>query len=184
MKTHSIQFKFLITIISAMLAITLFIGGLSIYEVDHFVQQQAESFVKASCEKEATQVNDIFGDMEKSVNIMSSYILSFLDDEKDIESRELQNKIVQSADKMFADVTNNTVGAVAYYLRFVPEVSDSITGFFTARGLAARPISPMKLRTYPVMTKMIPSMWDGTGSLTKRENRSGCSPTTTKTTIL
>ena len=133
MKIHSIQFKFLITIISAMLAITLFIGGLGIYEVDHFVQQQAESFVKASCEKEATQVNDIFGDMEKSVNIMSGYILSFLDDEKDIESRELQNKIVQSADKMFADVTNNTVGAVAYYLRFAPEVSDSITGFFYSK---------------------------------------------------
>ena len=35
MKIKSLQFKFLIIVISAMLAITVFIGGLSIYEVDN-----------------------------------------------------------------------------------------------------------------------------------------------------
>ena len=50
MKTHSIQFKFLTTIISAMLAITVFVGGLSIYEVDKFVQYQTENFINVTCE--------------------------------------------------------------------------------------------------------------------------------------
>ena len=45
MKIQSIQFKFLITVISAMLAITIFIGGLSIYEVDRFVQHQTEDYI-------------------------------------------------------------------------------------------------------------------------------------------
>ena len=101
MKTHSIQFKFLITIISAMLAITLFIGGLSIYEVDHFVQQQAESFVKASCEKEATQVNDIFGDMEKSVHIMESYVLGLINNKDDISNEKKQDEIDQKDGEIF-----------------------------------------------------------------------------------
>ena len=51
MKIHSIQFKFLITVISAMLAITVFVGGVSIYEVDNFVQAQTESLIDATCEK-------------------------------------------------------------------------------------------------------------------------------------
>ena len=45
MKIRSMQFKFLMTVISAMLAITVFIGGLSIYEVDNFVQEQTENLL-------------------------------------------------------------------------------------------------------------------------------------------
>ena len=36
MKIHSIQFKFIITVISAILVIAIFAGGLSIYEVDSY----------------------------------------------------------------------------------------------------------------------------------------------------
>ena len=46
MKTHSIQFEFLITIISAVLSITILVGGLSIYEVDRFIQSQIGDFIK------------------------------------------------------------------------------------------------------------------------------------------
>ena len=74
MKTNSIRFKFMSTIISSTLAITLIIGGLSIYEVDQFVQKQTADYIKMTCEKESAEVNDIFGDMQKSVNIMSSYL--------------------------------------------------------------------------------------------------------------
>ena len=130
MKKRSLQFKFLFIIISAMLAITFFVGGLVVYEVDNFVQQQTESFIRVTCEKEAAQVNDIFGDMEKSVNIMSNYILDFSDSIADFENRDTQNEILQHANEMFADVAKNTLGAVAYYLRFAPEISDSKTGFF------------------------------------------------------
>lgn len=133
MKRNSIQFRFLITILSAMLAITIFVGGLSIYEVDQFVQRETENFIKVTCEKEAAQMNDIFGDMEKSVNIMSGYVLSFLDSAADIKSLDLQQEIIRSADKMFTDVANYTPDTVAYYLRFSPEISDSKAGFFYTR---------------------------------------------------
>ena len=74
MKRKSMQFKFLMTIISAMLAITVIIGGLSIYEVDNFVQAETENHINVICEKEISQINDEFGDMEKSVHIMESYV--------------------------------------------------------------------------------------------------------------
>ena len=133
MKINSIQFRFLITIIAAILAVSLVIGGLSISKVDHFIQEQAEDFIKVSCEKEVAQVNDIFGDMEKSVNIMSGYILDFFESAADIESADTQKEIIRYADRMFADVANYTDGAVAYYLRIAPEISDGKTGFFYSK---------------------------------------------------
>ena len=88
MKIQSMQFKVLMTLISAMLAITLFIGGLSIYEVDRFVQHQTEDYINVTCEKDASQINDIFGDMEKSVHIMVSYVLGFINSKSDVSDRE------------------------------------------------------------------------------------------------
>ena len=76
-KTHSMQFRILATIIFAMLAITVFVGGISIYEVDQYVQDESENFVKVTCDNEGAQINNIFEDMEKSVKVMESYIMDF-----------------------------------------------------------------------------------------------------------
>ena len=133
MKKRSIQFKFLTTILAAMSAITIFIGGISIYEVDQYIQRQTESFINVTCENEAVQVNDIFDGMEKSVNIMKNYVLGFFDGMEDFKDRDRQKEVIESSDNMFTDVANYTVGAVAYYLRFAPEIADTKTGFFYSK---------------------------------------------------
>ena len=133
MKIQSIQFKFLITVISAMLAITLFVGGLSIYELDRFVQLQTENYINVTCEKDASQINDIFGDMEKSVQIMESYVLNLINSKAYIGDPYKQAEILQRSDEMFADVANNTDGAVAYYFRLAPELSHSTFGLFYSK---------------------------------------------------
>ena len=116
-----------------MLAIAVFVGGLSIYEVDRFVRVQTENLIDATCEKEATQINSIFSDMEKSVNIMSCYILDFMDSFEEVKTREKQNEIIAEADRMFSDVASHTTATVAYYLRFSIEIADSKTGFFISK---------------------------------------------------
>ena len=133
MKVHSIQFKFLMTVISAVLLITVLVGGLSIYEVDRFIQSQTEDYIDTACKKEATQINDIFGDMEKSVRIMESYVLDMVEGNADIQNRNVQNEIIEHAEDMFMDVAKHTNGAVAYYMRFNPEISDDKTGFFYSK---------------------------------------------------
>ncbi len=130
MKKRTIQFKFLITLISAMLAVTMFIGGLSIYEVDNFVQSQTEDYVNVTCEKNASQINDTFGDMEKSVHIMESYIYGLIESESDVRNADKQDEIIAKSDEMFIDVAKSTDDAVAFYLRFAPEISSSTSGFF------------------------------------------------------
>ena len=46
MKERSLQFRFLITVISAILTITIFVGGLGIYEVDNYIQNQTQNFIE------------------------------------------------------------------------------------------------------------------------------------------
>ena len=83
-KTQSMQFRILATIIFAMLAITVFIGGISTYEVDQYIQEESENFVVVTCDNEGAQINNLFEDMEKSVTVMESYIMDFFIEEVQI----------------------------------------------------------------------------------------------------
>ena len=153
MKTKSMQFQFLMTIISAMLAITVFIGGLSIYEVDQFIQHQTEDFINVTCEKDASQINDIFGDMEKSVHIMESYVLGLINSKADIEDAKKQAEILKRSDEMFVDVANNTDGAVAYYFRFTPELSHNTSGLFYSKVSGKGDFIPFELTDLSLYSK-------------------------------
>ena len=127
------QFRILATIIFAMLAITVFIGGISIYEVDKYIQGESENFVKVTCDNEGAQINNLFEDMEKSVKVMESYIMDFFTEEVQIEDQDFQENVINSVDRMFADVAKHASGAVAYYFRFDPAFSDSKMGLFYSK---------------------------------------------------
>ena len=132
-KSRSMQFRILATIIFAMLAITVFIGGISIFEVDQYIQEESENFVVVACENEGEQINNIFDDMEKSVKVMESYVMDFFTQETRVEDRDFQEKIINSTDQMFADVAEHASGAVAYYFRLDPAISDSKMGLFYSK---------------------------------------------------
>ena len=132
-KTHSLQFRILATIIFAMFAITVFIGGISIYEVDQYIQNESEKFVVVTSENESAQINNIFEDMEKSVKVMESYITDFFTEETHIEDKDFQEELISSTDRMFADVVKHANGAVAYYFRINPEISSSTMGLFYSK---------------------------------------------------
>lgn len=132
-KTQSMQFRILATIIFAILAITVFIGGISIYEVDKYIQGESENFVKVTCDNEGAQINNIFEDMEKSVKVMESYIMDLFTADALVENQNFQAKVINSADQMFANVAKHASDAVAYYFRFDHAISNSKTGFFYSK---------------------------------------------------
>ena len=132
-KTHSMQFRVLATIIIAMFAITVFISGISIYEVDQYVQDQSENFVIVTCDNEGAHINNIFDDMEKSVKVMESYVMDFFTEEARVENQSFQEKVINSTDQMFANVAKHASGAVAYYFRFDPAISNSKMGLFYSK---------------------------------------------------
>ena len=132
-KTRSMQFRILATIIFAMFSITFFIGGISIYGVDQYIQNESENFVVVACENEGAQIDNLFEDMEKSVTVMESYIMDFFTEEVLIEDQDFQENVINSVDKMFSDVAKHASGAVAYYFRFDPAISNSKMGLFYSK---------------------------------------------------
>ena len=132
-KTQSMQFRILATIIFAMLAITVFIGSISIYEVDQYIQNETKNFAEVTCDYEGTQINSIFEGMEKSVKIMESYIMDFFTSQTNIEDRAFQEEVVNSTERMFADVAKHASGAVAYYVRLDPAIAKGKDGFFYSK---------------------------------------------------
>ncbi len=134
-KNFSMKFRFLATVIVVIFVITIFIGGLSLYEVDKYIQEQAEDFVSVACDSESTKINDSLKNMEKSVKIMESYLMDFFTDDIDVKNRDFQESVIKKADKMFVDVAKHTStsGAIAYYFRFDPLISDGKTGLFYSK---------------------------------------------------
>ena len=134
-RTYSMRFRFLTTLIVAIVAITLFVGGLSLYEVDRYIQEQAEDYVGVACTNEAEKINGNLRNMEKSVKIMESYLMSFFTSGADITDRALQERAVENADRMFLDVVKHatTSGAISYYFRLDPAISDGTTGLFYSK---------------------------------------------------
>ena len=152
-KARSVRFRFLATVIFYMLAITIFIGGISIYEVDKYIQEQAENYIKVSCVNEGEQINNSLENMEKSVKIMEGYLMDFFKSEEDVENRELQGQVIKSAEKMFIDVAKHTStkGAVSYYFRLDPAISDNKSGLFYSKmkdGDEFLPLEPTDISLY------------------------------------
>ena len=134
-RTFSLRFRFLATVVIAILAVTIFVGGLSLYEVDQYVQKQAEDFVSVMCENEAAKINDSLENMEKSVKIMESYLMDFFPSGTNLTDRALQEAAIRSADQMFVDIAKFTSvnGAAAYYFRLDPAISDGKAGLFYSK---------------------------------------------------
>ena len=133
MKERSLQFRFLVIVMSAILTVTIFVGGFSIYQVDNYIQKETRHLIEVTCENEATKINNTFRNMEKSVRIMENYVLSFFDNAADIENPDKQNEAIQFVDEMFVNVAKDTDGAIAYYLRLNPTISHSTAGIFFSK---------------------------------------------------
>ncbi len=134
-KMLSLRFRFLTTVIATILVVTVFVGGLCLYEVDSYIQSQAEDFVTVSCDNESAKINDSLRNIEKSVKIMESYLMDFFTSKDDIDNPALQEKVIKNADQMFTDVANYTTtsGAIAYYFRFDPTISHGKAGLFYSK---------------------------------------------------
>ena len=92
MKEHSLSFRFIIVVIFTIFVITIFVGGESIYEIDKYIQKETKNLVDVTCENEATKINYTFGGMEKSVNIMGNYVLSFFENAADAKDPAKQSR--------------------------------------------------------------------------------------------
>lgn len=130
-RVYSLQSAFVSIVLVGMILLALLVGGMSVFELDSFVQTSAKELVTERSAKESAQINTVFADMEKSVRIMESFILDCIAGGEDIHSAASQEEIVAQANKLFADVAKSTDSTVAYYFRYDPGINKQVGLFFS-----------------------------------------------------
>lgn len=132
-KTRSMRFQILCIIATAVLTISILVGGICVYKFDNYVQSSNGDMLDALCDKEAQRINSLFSGMENSVRVMASYVLDFYDTAADVTDEEKREQIETDSALMFVDVAKFTEGAIAYHLRFNPELFGGTAGFYYSR---------------------------------------------------
>ncbi len=132
-KTRSMQFQLLRITILAIIIISLLISSISIFKFDKYIQSSSDEMLDALCEKEAQRINSMFYGMENSVRVMASYVLDFYDTEADLTDEVKRAQIEADSALMFIDVAKYTEGAIAYHLRFNPELFGGTAGFYYSK---------------------------------------------------
>jgi diguanylate cyclase (GGDEF)-like protein len=143
----SISSYLLMTIISMILLVSLLLGAVGIFEINSYVDSSARDMTDIVCESEANEIDFMLLGMEKSVLIMNDYVYHFLPEQLAVPDSSLdeatkqdvrnQNKeqlrtLITKAEEMFCDIAVNTEGAIAFRLRFAPELTSNTTGIHYA----------------------------------------------------
>lgn len=132
-KTRTMQFQLLCITVVAIIFISLLVGGISIFGFDQYIQSSNDDTLDALCDKEAQRINSLFSGMENSVRVMASYVLDFYETEEDIIDEAKRAQIEENSALMFVDVAKYTEGAIAYHLRFNPELFGGTAGFYYSK---------------------------------------------------
>ena len=132
-KTRAMQSQLLLIIVVTIITISLIVGGISISKFDKYVQSSNDDMLNTLCNKEAQKINSMFSEMENSVHVMASYVLDFYETKADITDEEKRAQIEKAAALMFIDVAKYTDGAIAYHLRFNPELFGGTAGFYYSK---------------------------------------------------
>ena len=132
-KTRTMQFQLLYITVVAIIIISLLVGGISVFEFDKYVQSSNGDILDALCDKEAQRINSLFSVMENSVRAMASYVLNFYDTEADLTDEAKRARVEADSAVMFIDVAKHTECAIAYHLRFNPELFGGTAGFYYSK---------------------------------------------------
>ena len=126
----SIQSKFLIVIISAMLTLGIAISLISVAYINTILNNDSDIITESVANTEALKINDSLDEIEGMARIMESYVLSTLKNVAILKYDSLRDEYTNNAKETFLSVTQSSSNVVAYYLRFAPEISTSTAGFF------------------------------------------------------
>lgn len=130
-KFKSIQSKMLTVIISGMLILGLSISILCISYINIVLNDSSNVITESVANTEALRINESLNKIESTVKIMENYVLSTLDGVSGLTYETYLNAYSQSAKETFFAALEHTEVAVAFYLRFAPELTNnSVAGFF------------------------------------------------------
>ncbi|MGN0384860.1 MAG: diguanylate cyclase [Lachnospiraceae bacterium] len=140
-KMKSIQTKIILLITTALLTLSVFVGGFSLWNTGRVVLNDTELMMEAVCTEQALRLDNQLERTEQAVTTMYHYAvgeLTSFDIVLDQTQRDLYTSKIQD---LALDISNNTDGAMAVYFRFNPEFTDTMSGFFWTKKEADGPFT-------------------------------------------
>lgn len=117
MANRSIKSRVLITLITAMFMISVVVGGISIFEVEKLIGEYFRDTMESDCAKESAEINNAFGDIEKTAEILKKYALYELNGATEETDENLMAKIKQ----VFINVSKNDANVCGVYFVHNPQ---------------------------------------------------------------
>lgn len=130
----SIQTKIILLILLAMAISSMISGGIGIFRIQEAIDVESVEIMNLLCGEKAQELNSILGKIEQSTKILSEYVVDNYKDEQVLaHDMEGFRSYVSELDALGMTVASETDGAVAVYVRFCPELTNSNEGFFRVK---------------------------------------------------
>jgi hypothetical protein len=126
----SIRTKILVVVISGLLLLSILIGSVVLFATNRILYRNADTIMLLESENEATKINNMLGNMEKSIQIVSEAAVEQLDSAISLLDQEYQQAYTRDMELLFNNAARNTEGMIAYYFRYNPELNLPDVGFF------------------------------------------------------
>ncbi len=151
-RAKSIKARFGILILVCILASSAVLGGLSILYAQRVIDNVSAQNMLLLCQNRAQYTNALLSRIELSVQTVSVYIQSQMDDFGRFKTEEeYVEAFAQSLLDVSLNAAENTDGAIAVYLRFNPGFTSPTSGFFYSKSTLAAPFekqTPTNLTAY------------------------------------
>ena len=126
----SIQTKILVVVIAGLLVITAVVSAIAVNMTHEIMHKDADRILNNATQREAAQINDVFGDVVKSSGIMKHYATTEIEKAEDLKNKDFRSEYLRKAKVMFTEVALNTNSVAGFYLRLDPKYTNGTTGFY------------------------------------------------------
>ena len=130
----SIQSKMILLILIGIIVSITIISGVGIICMEQTIDYDSAQIMNLACREKAQELNNVFGRIEQSVEIMSVFTLNHMESlDRLSNDPEYLEEYTKTLDEFGLTIANQTEGAVAIYIRFNPEITNPMAGFFRVK---------------------------------------------------
>lgn len=126
----SIQTKFIVLILSALIINAVLIGGYAVYHINSVVNQDTETMMNAICTEQGLKIDMQLQKIEQSVTAIYNYANTEVDFSSMISDEEYRIEYINEVEKLSVDIAEHTDGVRAVYFRIDPNLTKPEEGFF------------------------------------------------------
>ena len=130
----SIKGKYATFLVIAVILASILVGGSSVYIMNRKIDSDTTASMNLHCRQVASNVNDALRSTEQSVRFMEHYISAIEPTLSQLKfSESYMGHFNHRVKELFNTVTEETVGAATYYLRYNPDEFSPTAGFLYSK---------------------------------------------------